>query len=97
MLLPVVIFLGCGAVPACVLNRTRSGRNFYAIGGDREAAVLANGIVMMNVSGHRERVIAGVVVLVAIFASRAFFWTFIRGLCSKLVGVATPASQPSSR
>ena len=140
---PVVIFLGCGAFLAYMLNRTRFGRNIYAIGGNREAAslagirvwrvefvvfglagmlaalagmlyasrmdsgqpsvgegwlmgaitaaiiggtslrggqgtvlgtifgallmaVLANGIVLMNVSGYWERVIIGVVVLVAI-------------------------------
>lgn len=140
---PVVIFLGCGAILAYVLNRTRFGRNIYAIGGNREAAalagirvwrvefvvfglagmlaalagmlyasrmdsgqpsvgegwlmgaitaaiiggtslrggqgtilgtilgallmaVLANGIVLMNVSGYWERVIIGFVVLVAI-------------------------------
>ncbi|MEQ9689319.1 MAG: ABC transporter permease, partial [Bauldia litoralis] len=37
---PVVIFLGCGAILTYVLNRTRFGRNIYAIGGNREAAAL---------------------------------------------------------
>lgn len=140
---PVVIFLACGAILTYVLNRTRFGRNIYAIGGNREAAalvgirvwrielivfglagmfaalagilyasrmdsgqpsvgegwlmgaitaaiiggtslrggqgtilgtifgallmaVLANGIVLMNVSGYWERVIIGLVVLIAV-------------------------------
>lgn len=140
---PVVIFIACGAILTYVLNRTRFGRNIYAIGGNREAAalvgirvwrvefivfglagmlaalagilyasrmdsgqpsvgegwlmgaitaaiiggtslrggqgtvlgtilgallmaVLANGIVLLNVSGYWERVIIGLVVLVAI-------------------------------
>ena len=140
---PVIIFLVAGAILAYVLQRTRFGRDVYAVGGNRDAAtlvgiraarvefivfglaglfsalagilfasrmdsaqpsvgegwlmgaitaaiiggtslrggqgtivgtvlgalliaVLANGIVLMNVSGFWERVIVGVVVLVAI-------------------------------
>ncbi|MDQ0323737.1 ribose transport system permease protein [Pararhizobium capsulatum DSM 1112] len=140
---PVLIFLGSGAILTFMLARTKFGRNIYAIGGNREAAelvgirswrvellvfglagmfaalagilyasrmdsgqpsvgegwlmgaitaaiiggtslkggqgtiigtilgallmaVLANGIVLMNVSGYWERVIVGVVVLIAI-------------------------------
>lgn len=140
---PVVIFLAAGAILTFVLARTRFGRDIYAIGGNRDAAmlvgirvwriefivfglagmlaalagilyasrmdsgqpsvgegwlmgaitaaiiggtslrggqgtiagtifgallmaVLANGIVLLNVSGYWERVIVGLVVLVAI-------------------------------
>lgn len=141
--IPVIFFLGAGAILSYILARTRFGRNIYAIGGNRDAAelvgirtwrvefavfglagmfaalagmlyasrmdsgqpsvgegwlmgaitaaiiggtslkggqgtvfgtilgallmaVLANGIVLMNVSGYWERVIIGLVVLIAI-------------------------------
>lgn len=113
----VAIFLGAGAILSFVLARARLGRNLYAVGGNRDAAlayasrmdsgqpsvgegwlmgaitaaiiggtslkggqgsivgtvlgallmaVLANGIVLMNVSGYWERIIVGAVVLIAI-------------------------------
>lgn len=145
---PVVIFLGAGAILAYVLKFTRFGRDIYAVGGNRDAAelvgirvkrvefivfalagmlavlagllyasrmdsaqpsvgegwlmgaitaaiiggtslrggqgtivgtvlgallmaVLANGIVLLNVSGFWERVIIGIVVLVAILVDLA--------------------------
>lgn len=46
--IPVVIFLGAAAILTWVLARTRFGRNIYAIGGNRDAALLV-GIPIMRI------------------------------------------------
>ncbi len=38
--IPVMVFLGAGAILWWVLTRTRFGRNVYAVGGNRDAAAL---------------------------------------------------------
>jgi ribose transport system permease protein len=45
---PVLLFLICAVVLVWVLNKTRFGRNLYAIGGNRDAAVLV-GIPVVRV------------------------------------------------
>jgi ribose transport system permease protein len=59
-----------GAITAAITGGTslKSGQGTIVgtILGALLMAVLANGIVLLNVSGHRERIIIGAVVLIAI-------------------------------